>query len=279
MVALLSQVVYSIRRYISVMRFLSVSVQTYILFVSILCNNKFYQKKPYFRCHGSTYFLHFFHFFSALAIITVNSVALYIFGKNPKLKTPQHLYRINLAVADLMLGIFAFFPSVYFANRKFNSEATINKEFTYLYDKSDVLRAVPNTLERFLGFVRWLSLLVSGYILIVASFDRLLATIVPKLYFKHNNCKITKVVCVVGWIISACGLTAYFDPSSSIITSPYFAGEASNRANVIQSLALNTLSYVSMVATSSIVMLVLYFRNRYVFLLNYLKNLKLNYCS
>ena len=42
MVALLSQVVYSIRRYISVMRFLSVSVQTYILFVSILCDNKFY---------------------------------------------------------------------------------------------------------------------------------------------------------------------------------------------------------------------------------------------
>ena len=166
-----------------------------------------------------------------------------------------------------MLGIFAFLPSIYFANRNFNNEATANKEFSYFSKKSDIPQTVPNTLERFVGFLSWLSIMVSVVTLTVASFDRVFATTFPKRYFKRNNCYITIGVCVVCWIASVGNLTVFFDPTSSVITTPYFVIVAFNSTELLHTFVVNLLALVSMVASSSTVMLVLYFRYRFAFLL------------
>ena len=226
-----------------------------------------------FRCTGSTYFLHFFHFVSALAIITVNSIALYIFGKSPKMKTPQHLYKINLAAADLMLGIFAFIPSIYFATKRFTNAATIGEELNYLANNPDFLTSAPNVFERFVGAVSWLSFLASVFTLIAASFDRMFATVFPKRYVKHNNCYVTIVVCVVVWIAAACNLAAFFDSTCSIVTTPYFVVVDCDTARQLHPLMGKLIMLVVMVANCSIVLLVLYFHNRFVFLIYLFKTI------
>ena len=228
------------------------------------CRVFFRKKQRLFRCTGSTYFLHFFHSTSALAIVAVNAIVLYILGKNPKIKTPQRIYRINLAVADLMLGLFGFIPSIYFVTERFYSLATTNKEFSkdFFANIHDELQPKQNSFARFVGFVSWLSFLVSLFTLIAASFDRVIATVVPQRYFKRNSCYVTVGVCVVVWIAAVGNLTEYFDATSYVETMPYFVGEQASR---LRSLIIIVIMLAAMLATSSVVLLVLYLRIRYCF--------------
>ena len=188
--------------------------------------------------------------------------------KNPKIKTPQHIYRINLAIADLMLGLFGFIPSIYFVMKRFNSVATANKQFSDEFNKelianmSDMLQPEQSSFARFVGFVSWLSFLVSLFTLIAASFDRVFATVFPQRYVKRKNCYVTMAVCVVVWIAAVGNLTEYFDATSYVVTLPYFVGEETSR---LRSLIIIVVMLAVMVATSSAVLLVLYLRIRYCF--------------
>ena len=206
--------------------------------------------------------MHIFHFLSALAIIAVNSIALYIFGKSPKMKTPQHLYRINLAVADLLLGVFAFVPAIYFATGRMSKTATASGENFSLDDQTALtLEEVDNFLI-FTGFVSWLSFLVSIFTLIAASFDRLLATLFPARYVTNDKCYVTVAVCVAVWVVSSCNLVAgVVTSNASVITSPYFM-LVDDRTARVHTLVTNFVSLGLMLVNSLVVLVVLFFHNR-----------------
>ena len=116
------------------------------------------------------------------------------------MKTPQHLYRTNLAVADIMTGIFAFVPSIYFTTAKLNKPVTVNKQNNYFANQLDIPPSEPKVLEHIVGFVSWLSFLVSVFALIAASFDRVFATVFPNRYVKNHKRYVTIGVCAVVWV-------------------------------------------------------------------------------
>ena len=201
---------------------------------------------------------------SALAITAVNATALYIFGKNPKMKTPQYLYRINLAVADFMLGIFTFIPSIYFATERFNKIATVSGKYISLTNQTTLTLEEVGYFLISTGFVSWLSFLVSISTLIAASFDRIFATVFPARYVKRDNCYVTIGVCVIVWVFAISNLVAGFVTSPiSGITSPYFMMN-DEKTSRLHTLVLNFVSLGFMLANSLVVLMVMYFHNRFV---------------
>ena len=207
--------------------------------------------------------MHIFHLVSALAITAVNSIALYIFGKNPKMRTSQHIYRINLAVADLMIGVFAFAPTMYFATQRINKAAIINEDHFFL--ELNFSQSESTVLQFIVGFASWLSFLVSVFTLNAASFDRMFAIIFPKIYVKHDYCYVTIGVCVVGWVAAIFVNCKVFDLTSTIDTFPYFVAIVTDNSKRLLSLVSKLVVVVLMVANTSAVILVLFVHNRFVF--------------
>ena len=183
------------------------------------------------------------------------------------MKAPQYVYRINLAVADLLIGSFAFVPSIYFATVRFKKAAIKNKNI-YLANQLDIILSEPNILEFVIGFVSWVSFLVSVFTLVAAGFDRVFSTVFPKRYVKRYNSYVTVGVCAVVWIAAVCNSTVFFNSTSSVITTPYFVSVVCNRAKKLHQLIGNTIVIVVMLTNTFIVMLVLDIHNRFVFCFN-----------
>ena len=179
------------------------------------------------------------------------------------MRTPQHLYRINLAVADLLLGTFGFLPSVYLATKRFGSIATVNEKNNPLDNQVSMTTFESRTFERVVGFLCWLSFLVSIFTLVVASFDRLFATVFPVRYVKKDNCYVTIGACIMVWVLAVCNLTAFFDSTASVVTTPYFV-RIEGTGSGLHALVGRLILLVSMVTNSSVVLLVLHFHNRFV---------------
>ena len=200
---------------------------------------------------------------SALSITTVNAIALYIMGKNPKMKTPQILYRINLAVADIMLGFFVFIPSIYFANERFEKVATVSSENISLINQAAMTTYKVGAFASFIGFVSWLSISVSMFTLVAASFDRVFATSFPARYVKREIVYVTIGMCVISWITPISTLIGWLVNPNCIFVSPFFVvSEGIN--SLIDSAVFSVIMLVLMLANSSIVFLVLYFHNRFI---------------
>ena len=200
---------------------------------------------------------------SALAITAVNAIALYIMGKNPKVKTPQILYRINLAVADIIVGISVFIPSIYFAKERFGKVATVSSENISFINQAAMTTNKVGGFVSFIGFVSWLFLLVSMFTLVAASFDRVFATVFPARYVKRDKCYVTIGVCVISWIVPISTLIDGLVNPNYILTSPFFV-VSDERIFRLQSVVGSFVMLVLMLANSSIVLLVLYFHNRFV---------------
>ena len=212
---------------------------------------------------GSTYFLHFFHFASSLPITFVNALALYIIGKNPKMRTPQHIYRINLAIADLMLGFSVFIPTIYFATERFDKTAAVSSKNVSLADQNSMTSQNVGGFVSFIGFVSWLFLAVSMCTLVAASFDRVVATVLPSRYVQRDKPYVTMGVCVFVWVVVVGTLIEGLVNPTYVLTSPFFV-VSDERLFRIQSVAFSLVLLVLMLANSSIVMLVLYLHNRFV---------------
>ena len=176
---------------------------------------------------------------------------------------PQHLYKINLAVADLMLGIFLFFPSIYFAIERFNKVATLKHEDISFVNQATIPTYESGAFEHVVGFLSWLSFLVSTFTLVAASFDRVFATVYPTRYLKNDNCYITIGTCIMVWVLAVCNLTAFFDSTTSVVTTPYFV-VVFGKMSELQALIGKFILLVLMLTNSSVVLLVLYSHNRFV---------------
>ena len=178
------------------------------------------------------------------------------------MRTSQHIYRINLAVADLMIGVFAFAPTIYFATQRFNKAATINKD--NFFHQPNFSQSESTILQFIVGFASWLSFLVSVFTLNAASFYRMFAITFPKLYVKHDYCYVTIGVCVVGWVAAIFINYKVFDLTSTIDTFPYFVARVTDNYKRLLSLGSKLVTVVIMVANTSAVMFVLYVHNRFV---------------
>ena len=199
---------------------------------------------------------------SALSITTVNAIALYIMGKNPKVKTPQILYRINLAVADIIVGISVFVPSIYFAKERFGKVATVSSENISFINQAATTTDKAWGFVNFIGFVTWLSISVSIFTLVSASCDRVFATSFPARYVKRKIFYVTIGVCVMTWLVP---ISMLIDGlvNSNYVSSPFFVVTYEKR-NLIFATLVSVVVLILMLANSSIVLLVLYFHNRFV---------------
>lgn len=138
----------------------------------------------------------------ALAIVLANITVIAVFTSNPKLRNSQAVYKISLAVADLLVGIFVmptFISSLmilYHSSSMMGDvikNGPVNHEGTLKRSPASIL--LHNfTVEylNFVGFFTSLSLLVSMYSLMMASCDRFMAIYQPLRYGRHNAKKIAK---------------------------------------------------------------------------------------
>ena len=179
------------------------------------------------------------------------------------MKTSQHLYKINLAIADFLLGVFTFLPSIYFATKRFNKTSTLSGETVSLASQASMTSYELGAFEHVVGFLSWLSFLVSIITLIAASFDRVFATVFPVRYLKTDSCYITIGTCIMVWIVAVCNLTTFFDSTASVVTTPYFVVPI-DKSSELHSLVGRVILLVLMLTNSSVVLLVLYCRNRFV---------------
>ena len=212
-------------------------------------------------------FLLAFHLISAIAIVGFNALALYIIGNTPKMRTPQHLYRMNLAVADILLGISFFLPSIYFATKRFffQEQTIIGTEVlaNSTDEGADQIREV-NIFVAVVGFLSWLSVSVSFLTLVAASFDRVVATVSARRYIKNAQKKITMVVCIVIWVIVAGATVVAAIKNQYGLDGPFFVMPVDQEFSIhiaIASLVMLGLMFIN----SSIVMTKLYLHNRYVY--------------
>nr|XP_039254652.1 D(1B) dopamine receptor-like [Styela clava] len=132
----------------------------------------------------------------ALAIILANVTVIIVFTTSPKLRNSQAVYKISLAIADLLVGVIVLptFVSTLlllyqspvnmgdvWKNSPRNSEGTLRRNSGGRFKQ----RTSPEYID-FVGFFTILSLIVSIYTLMIASFDRFLAIYQPMRYGRHN---------------------------------------------------------------------------------------------
>ena len=200
---------------------------------------------------------------SAIAIVGLNALALYIIGNTPKMRTPQHLYRMSLAVSDILLGTSFFLPSIYFGTVKF------------FFPKSTAGNISPNSTDKqhgtgagvfpgVVGFLSWMSVSVSFLTLVAASFDRVVATLFARRYVKNAQRKITMIVCVVIWALVAGATVVGTVRNEYGLEGPFFVLPVDEGFD-IQTAVVSLVMLGLMLANSSIVVLKLYFHNRFSF--------------
>ena len=158
-----------------------------------------------------------------MAAITtvVNIVVIFVFSRRKSLSNSQTTYKLSLAAADLLVGVFVFPTCVYTLytivgtplttdlKRTVTGYQLINESYVevqaYISD-----RIHENLRKKFLspayidtvGFFTTVSIFVSIYTLAGAGFDRFRAVYKPLSYDKVRANKIAKISSVVAWILA-----------------------------------------------------------------------------
>ncbi|CAK8697195.1 unnamed protein product [Clavelina lepadiformis] len=153
----------------------------------------------------------------AAAVVIINLTVLLVYYTKEKMRNSQAIFKISLAIADLMVGI-VIFPT--FASSL--SELVFRGRFTGFFietlnvtersstqnlpNGSFLIRITDRTPPIFsttyfnvVGFFTIVSLAVSIYTLIAASVDRFLALHRPLVYFPHVAKRLAKRLSVSVW--------------------------------------------------------------------------------
>lgn len=148
----------------------------------------------------------------ALAIVLANITVIAVFTSSPKLRNSQAVYKISLAIADLLVGIFVIPTFISSLSILYQSSPIMgsvikngptNREGTPKRSPAGLLldNFSPEYLN-FVGFFTSLSLLVSMYTLMMASCDRFMAIYQPLRYGRHNAKKIAKWTSLILWVFA-----------------------------------------------------------------------------
>ena len=156
---------------------------------------------------------------SILAVLTVlcNIMILIVIFFNKKLQNVQGIYRLSLAFADVLVG-FIVFPTfintlyVFFIESHNVNIITNSSKYLLTNDSGNVFEVLkiegqPNIFGSFsrhylnaVGFFTVLSLFVSVYSLVAASFDRFMAIYRPLRYNELKSLVAAKTATILIWL-------------------------------------------------------------------------------
>ena len=154
----------------------------------------------------------------ALSIIIANITIIVVILQNPQFPTNQLIYKLSLAFADVLVGIFvvpSFITSLFYINVSPYQKNEMKNNFTdldnFLFDAIDVFSSNPNTFyaptikkpyRDFFGFITSVSLFNSIFTLMFASIDRFNALHNSFTYNKDKATTYAKFITVGLWIVS-----------------------------------------------------------------------------
>lgn len=148
-----------------------------------------------------------------VAITIFNAVVVAVYVSTPKLRNSQGIYKLSIAIGDFFVGIIVC-PSIFFLHNAIFLQNRVMGDVLPEKDEgpsSDIIlekREEGGSFEsmvswnviRFIGFFTTLSLFVSVYTLLMASFDRLLAIARPMKYNKHDAKRYSKYATASVWV-------------------------------------------------------------------------------
>ena len=154
----------------------------------------------------------------ALSIIIANITIIVVILQNPQFPTNQLIYKLSLAFADVLVGIFvvpSFITSQFYINVSPYRKKEITDNFTnvnnILFDAMDNFSSNANTFyiptikkpyRNFFGFITSVSLFNSIFTLMFASIDRFSALHNPLAYNEEKATTYAKFITVGLWIVS-----------------------------------------------------------------------------
>ena len=170
-----------------------------------------------FRCRTNVIVIMVVCGLLAFLITLVNLAVILVYAFNPTLLHSQGIYKISLALADILVGIIVF-PTFIGSVLRFTSGRHVHAEYIdvigYATNESDNATTVQvrnpggqftdffdQTYLNAVGFFTVLSLSVSVYSLTVAGFDRLTAVYRPLRYHKDRAKEIAKKLSVALWCL------------------------------------------------------------------------------
>lgn len=143
-----------------------------------------------------------------LLITVTNALVLIVFGSNRRLLNSQGIYKVSLAAADLLVGIFVFPMFIATMRRSSLTRYEVISADVFEYGWGSGTNGTRLIVENFdetffglAGFFTTLSLSVSMYSLMVASFDRLLVVYRPLVYNQFHARKVAKRCVAFLWIL------------------------------------------------------------------------------
>ena len=158
----------------------------------------------------------------ALATTVLNFLVVLVLCKTPRLYNSQSIYKISLAVADILVGVFVLPTCMYTLSAFLWTPLTSSLEQNVSgYQEVngtvvEVTRAIKKEIHQnlrneklnfayldFVGFMTSLSIFVSVYTLAGAGCDRLNAVYKPLNYERSRANKRAKIACVISWVIAA----------------------------------------------------------------------------
>ena len=158
----------------------------------------------------------------ALVITVVNILVIAVMSSDRRLQNGQSIYKISLAVADLLVGIVVLPTCIYNINvavwTRFTTTPTRTVDGYKVLDQNTTKLVLANISKgifenvfeekfgdgyyNFVGFFTAISLFVSVYTLAGAGIDRFIAVYNPLAYHKRNPQKIAKITCVLCWLFA-----------------------------------------------------------------------------
>ena len=159
-----------------------------------------------------------------MAIITtvVNILIIIVLSNNTRLSNSQSKYKISLAAADLLVGVFVIPTSIYslyaVVSTQLTTEVTRNTfgyqlvNTTYEKIETPIIDNIDENLRKnaltpayidTVGFITAISIFVSVYTFAGAGLDRFKAVYHPFTYNKTRAQNIAKLLCLFSWVIAA----------------------------------------------------------------------------
>lgn len=164
-----------------------------------------------FRCHAGIITISVLFCILSLAIVVANITIIVVFATTPKLRNSQALYKISLGFADLIIGLLVLPSIIHSLITSYQGKLRLGDVIVGAPQNSDGIvprRPIQSTGFRFtagymnfIGFFTSLSLFVSIYTLMMASFDRLFAISNPFKYSRHRAKRVATWASLTLWII------------------------------------------------------------------------------
>lgn len=182
-----------------------------------------------------------------LAITISNITVIVVFYTHKNMRNSQAIYKVSLAIADLLVGAVVFPTFISTLQRMYLSQHSLGKNYSN-YEENEIIMYQMNVTGQttpprmsggffnhrlsssylnFVGVFTSLSLMISIYTLMIASFDRLLAVSMPLKYSRHSAKLLATWATIILWavamlfaILPVVVITIQYSLVASILVAP-----------------------------------------------------------